>query len=67
VKIKIDYDSGEAAIEFDKRFLNEDALFRIDVIKDLVYQLDCEYQKAHKEFYSDYDAATPNYDIEETP
>jgi hypothetical protein len=59
MKLIIDWDEGEGRVEFSQRFLNQDAIFRLDVLKDWYESIQQEYAKAHAEFCKDYDSAQP--------
>jgi len=46
IDIIIDEDAGEAAILIDEWFLNESALYRADILKDIISALQVRYDEA---------------------
>lgn len=50
---RISYDDEEATgfVKLSKDLLERDPFFRMDVLSEIIYLLQAEYSRAHKEFY----------------
>ena len=44
--LRVDYKNGEGEIHLDQRFKESEAILRADVLKDWIYDLQNEYDKA---------------------
>jgi hypothetical protein len=47
--IKANYEWGEAEVKLNSEFESQNALWRMDVLRDIIYDLQIQYQKAYKE------------------
>ena len=47
--IKANYEWGEGEVRLNFEFESQNALWRMDVLRDIIYDLQIQYQKAYKE------------------
>ena len=56
ITIRTDADAGEASANFTERFYNESDIWRLDVLKDVIYDLTVKYNETLAETFPDADS-----------